>query len=309
MQRKTIDFSKASGRFVFALICCAVWGSIVPVMKTENELLSFTSDQIGNLLIFAGLRFALAGILLVAFYSLTGKKLLTAQGGNYKYAAILGAFQTFGQFSCYYIALSVINGINASVITGASSFFAIILSCFVFKIERFSGRKLLSCLVGFAGIIVVNMDGLQLSFRFLGEGFALLSTIMAAAATCLTKRYTAKTDVHSLIAYQFVFGGVYLLIAGFAFGGHIVPMAGTAMTLFIYLVAVTGFAQVLWSVLLKHNPVSQVAVFTLSIPIFGVLFSALFLHEAITWRVVLALILVAAGIIMINKSKPGVRQA
>ena len=58
----------------------------------------------------------------------------------------------------------------------------------------------------------------------------------------------------------------------------------------------------LWTVLLKYNPVSKVAIFGFSIPIFGVLLSGIFLGEEIfSIKNILALLCVCAGIIVVNR--------
>jgi drug/metabolite transporter (DMT)-like permease len=63
-------------------------------------------------------------------------------------------------------------------------------------------------------------------------------------------------------------------------------------------------AFALWSVLLKHNPVSMVTIFNFLIPVFGSSLSSLFLGETILeWKNMVALILVCSGIYLVTKSK------
>ena len=52
---------------------------------------------------------------------------------------------------------------------------------------------------------------------------------------------------------------------------------------------------------MKHNPVSDVAIFNFEIPVFGVILSALVLGESIfEWRNLLALVLVCVGIWLVT---------
>ena len=61
-------------------------------------------------------------------------------------------------------------------------------------------------------------------------------------------------------------------------------------------------AFTVWTMLLKYNPASKIAVYNFLIPIFGTTFSVMFLNESIfNLRSLLALILACAGIYIVNK--------
>lgn len=70
---------------------------------------------------------------------------------------------------------------------------------------------------------------------------------------------------------------------------------------------ISAVAYTLWGILLKYNPVSQVAVFGFMNPMFGVLLSALILHErnqAFSLNGLISLLLVCAGIYIVNRKTP-----
>ena len=50
---------------ITAVFCCALWGSAVPFIKTGYRLFSIDATDTASILVFAGLRFALAGILVL----------------------------------------------------------------------------------------------------------------------------------------------------------------------------------------------------------------------------------------------------
>ena len=65
-------------------------------------------------------------------------------------------------------------------------------------------------------------------------------------------------------------------------------------------------AFTVWTMLLKYNPASKIAVYNFLIPIFGTTFSVMFLNESIfNLRSLLALILACAGIYIVNKEFKG----
>ena len=64
---------------------------------------------------------------------------------------------------------------KSSIIEGANVFISILVASLVFRQERFTGQKILGCLVGFAGVVLVNWtkDGLGAGMKWNGEGFEM----------------------------------------------------------------------------------------------------------------------------------------
>lgn len=57
-----------------ALLCCALWGSAFPCIKIGYQLFQIESEQTATQILFAGCRFALAGILTLVIGSLVKGK-------------------------------------------------------------------------------------------------------------------------------------------------------------------------------------------------------------------------------------------
>ncbi|MNV79807.1 EamA-like transporter family protein [compost metagenome] len=77
--------------------------------------------------------------------------------------------------------------------------------------------------------------------------------------------------------------------------------------LLVYLALLSSAAFSLWSLLLKHNRVSQITVFNFTVPIFGAVLSAIFLGEVLLeWKNLLALVLVCCGIWLVTRDTPAV---
>jgi drug/metabolite transporter (DMT)-like permease len=103
--------------------------------------------------------------------------------------------------------------------------------------------------------------------------------------------------------YQFVIGGVFMIFIGLIFGGKVAIPDMRAAAIFIYLAALSAVAYAVWGLLLKHNPVSRVTIFSFSTPIFGTILSTLMLDEASNTdplNLVITLILVSLGIFLLN---------
>lgn len=109
----------------------------------------------------------------------------------------------------------------------------------------------------------------------------------------------------ALSGYQFVLGGLVLAGAGACMGGRIPHIDPAGVGMLVYLAFVSGIAYSLWSVLLKYNPTSRVAIFGFMNPIFGVILSSILLGEAGTlpWQqTAVALVLITAGIVIVNRA-------
>lgn len=297
-------YSKPFVRTLLALVCCCLWGCVIPALKIGYTLLSINSTDIPDMLVFAGVRFMLAGLLIIVFYSIQGKKILRPSVGQIRKLSLIGFVQTFCQSLFCYISISYLTGVKCSVITGSVSFFTILISCFVFRQERFTARKLISCVIGFSGILLANLNGLEFSFRWIAEGFCMLGMVFSATGNCIAKNYSREIPVSVLTSYDFLFGGIILSAIGLIVGGALVLESVGAVLILLFLSFLAASAQVVWTMLLKYNSVSKIAVFRFFVPIFGVIISSMTLTgEKASISILLALLLVCAGTVISNWSK------
>ncbi len=301
---------KTSVVCLIAGICSFLWGSAFPCIKIGYELFSVASDDTASQILFAGIRFTIAGILAVLFGCVSKRKLLIPKKQDIIPIGILSLFQTILQYFFFYIGLANTTGVKSSVIIGANVFVVIILSALVFRTEKITARKIIGSIVGFAGIILINLTGLtDGSMKLTGEGFIFLSTVAYAVSSGLMKNYSKKHDTVLLSGYQFIFGGIVMTAAGFIMDGTIVASSAKAVIMLMYLAFISAAAYSLWSTLLKHNDVSSVAIYGFMNPMFGFILSAILLNErgeAFGIKGIAAIILVCAGIFIVNKKEKSI---
>lgn len=286
-----------------AMICCALWGSAFPCIKIGYELFDISDNDTFGQILFAGVRFTLAGVFAVIFGSIASGKLLIPSKKSAGKIIKLSMFQTIIQYLFFYIGLSHTTGVKASVIDGASVFIAIFVSCIIFRLEKMTISKLIGSIIGFAGIILINLTGINFEFSFLGEGFILISAIGYALSSVFMKRYSEYENPLLLSGWQFIFGGVVMTVVGFVFGGTIKFSSAKAVFMLLYLALLSAAAYSLWSMLLKYNPVSKVTVFGFMNPVFGSIFSVILLREKDAFGIaaLCSLILVSIGIYIVNR--------
>jgi drug/metabolite transporter (DMT)-like permease len=95
---------------VVALFCCALWGSATPAIKIGYKLLSV--EGVASIMLFAGIRFFLAGILTVIIFSVVGRKFLLPKKESVTKILIVGLFQTVIQYIFFYLGLAYTSGVK-----------------------------------------------------------------------------------------------------------------------------------------------------------------------------------------------------
>ena len=272
-------FQKNINIVICSIFCTALWGSAFPCVKLGYELLIATCMQ---------------------------KKFPKLKKESIKGIALLGFVETTLEYVFFYIGLSYASGFKGAILNPTSTFMMVILAHFFYKDDRLNFRKSLGCIVGFLGIIIVNLTGdIDSSFSFLGEGCLLISALAFALGSIISKEVTKVEDnPMTVTGYQLSIGGIILIALGFIGGARLHVTSTSAMLLFLYLALLSSIAFSLWTTLFKYNPVSKVSIFNFLTPIFGTILSALILSEDVfNLRNLIALILVCLGIYIVNKPK------
>lgn len=294
---------------LLAMLCSALWGSAFPCVKIGYGLFSVNTENPASLILFAGVRFFIAGIMVIIIGSIMHKKPMIPKLREVPKVISLSLFQTILQYLFFYIGLANTSGVKSSVIEGMSVFVCILISSLIFRLEKLTWLKIAGCVLGTAGIIVINLDSSLLSgFNLTGDGFILISTVAYALSSVLIKRFSVDTDTMMLSGWQFLFGGAVMTAIGLIAGGSL-SISGSpapAVLMLIYLAFISACAYSIWSILLKYNPVSKIAVFGFMNPVCGVLLSALLLGEAqqaFRPEALIALMLISLGIFIVNKGQ------
>ncbi|MGO4391330.1 DMT family transporter [Variovorax sp. M-6] len=296
--------------FLLALFCCLLWGSSYPAIKNGYALFGIAAGDIASKLVFAGWRFAFAGLALLAWAALGGKAVRGLAPRAWGQIAVLGLTQTTLQYVFFYVGLAHTSGVKSSIMNATGTFFSVLLAHFLYRNDRLSHGKALGCAVGFAGVMIVNLGGglgglPALDFTLLGEGFVVIAAFVLAAASIYGKRISQGIDPIVMTGWQLAIGGAALLAAGYALGGRLTGFTLASSALLAYLVLLSSLAISIWSLLLKYNRVSLVTAFNFMVPVFGALLSAAFLGESILeWRNGLALVLVCYGIWRVTQERP-----
>lgn len=287
---------------VLALLCCALWGSAFPCIKIGYDWMKI--EGTGSQILFAGYRFFLSGVLTFLIGCMLEKRILRMKRGSFGVIFRQGVLQTTVQYICFYIGLAHTTGAKGSIINASNAFVSIVAAHYMIRSERMTWKKGVGCMLGLAGVILVNLEpgGFAGGFHFLGEGMVLLCTIAYGVSTVLLKMISDRESPMTITAYQTLIGSVLLIVTGWCLQGEVSVTVWKSAALLFYMALLSTVAFSLWTLLLKYNPVGKVAIYGFTIPIFGVLLSGILLGETIfSVKYVAALILVSGGVILVNR--------
>lgn len=303
MERKWI--TRPAVILVVALVVAVLWGSAYPGVKMGFDMWRIATEDSASKILFAGVRFFLAGAMTIAFASLRERRLIRPIRRELPRVAVLGLILTSIQYIFYYIGLAHLSASKGAILFSSGTFTAVLASPLIVRGERLTARKVLGCLIGFAGVVVVNGGLSGGAATLTGEGFILIAAVSFGLGSTWSKMVSADSSPVMVTGYQMLIGGALLCVIGPLCGGRLEHVSPGALALLAYLSFLSAAAFSLWTMLLKHNDAGRVMVYNFLVPIFGTLLSGLFLHEPVlTVRNLIALALVCTGIVAVNLHLP-----
>lgn len=289
---------------VLALTAAIAWGWAFPLIKVGFNAFAITPDMTGSKMLFAGLRFAAAGLIVLAVARSKGHSFRTVKPADWWFILAFALMNTTFHYFFFYIGMSHSEGSRAAILNSLSTFLVVILACACFKSDRLTTRKIVGSAIGFCGVLTLNLGGAESGrFTWLGDGMIILNTIINAFAGLMIRGLSRRVDVFVGTGYSLFVGGSLLFGLGLILGGTLPQINPLGVTCLILLTAISALGFTLYNKLLSCNPVGKVAIYNSLIPIVGAITSCLCLGETFHAKYALAGGLAALGIYIINKGK------
>ena len=250
---------------------------------------------------FAALRSAGAVICLGAWFLLR-RRPLGLRRADLPGGLLLGGFFAF-EFILLFTALDLTTVSRASINFYTMPLWLALLGHFLIPGERITRTKGLGQALAFPGVVIAILwrgEGGEASL--LGDVLALLAAIGWAALAVVAKTMLRDVAPDRQLLWQVAVSAPILFLAAPFFGPFIrdlAPIHLWGLAFQVVVVVTLGFAFWLW--LLSIYPAASVAAFSFLSPVFGVFFGWALLDEHVGWPVLVALMLVAAGLILINR--------
>ncbi len=302
-QKKSF-FSRPLICLLLSALVCALWGSLYTCIRYGYDAFDIDSGHVPSILLFAGVRFLICGIILVVSVSAKEKKVRLPRKKSIFPVLIIALLTVILHYALTYIGLATTDGGKTSVLKQVGY---LVVSCFAFlfcKDDKFTLGKLFGGILGFGSIIVMNLGSGGLSFS-IGDVLIIIASFCSAGGNIVCKRsYKLESPVY-IVAWSQLIGGIILTAVGLLFGGRFYAFGWYGIMILTYICAASIIAYCLWNILLKNNPLSLMSIYKFMEPLFGVVVSAVLTavidhKNTLGWNYLFALMTLLLGILIGN---------
>lgn len=276
------------------LLICLIWGSTWLAIKVGLRDLPPIS--------FAGIRFALAALVLYAIVAARGLRLPWA-ARDWRLLLWTGLLSiTVNYALVFWAELHVSSGL-AAVLNATIPLFGLPLAHRMLAAEPMTPAKVSGVVLGILGLAIVfgsELGGNTPMTAWASVG-VLVASLAGAQAGVLVKARGTHLDPAVLAGVQMAFGSVPLLLGGALLEGSPYRLAWTAPALaaLAYLTvvgSVVAFLTYYW--LIRHIEVTRVLLIPLITPLVAVGLGYAFLGERVTWGTALGGSVILGGVAM-----------
>jgi drug/metabolite transporter (DMT)-like permease len=249
----------------------------------------------------AAIRFGIAATAIFLWARFTGRNVALKKGQIHQ-VLIFSALFTL-QLSLFYLGLSKSNASRGALLSNLLPFFILFLAHFFIPGERITRRKFFGILLGFTGVVFMFLDEQAVQTGFLAGDLIILGAVTVwSCATVYLKRVIHTFNPFQVVLYSSLFSVPIFLMEALLWDKAMVfnldaPVIG-ALAYQSLISASFGF--VAWNTMLKKYGAVALHSFMFIMPISGVALGGLVLGEAITIKILLALVFIVFGILVVH---------
>ena len=283
-----------------SLLVMALWGSLFPFVKIGYGAFGITANSVPDILMFAGARFTSCGAAVSLFCLLHKEKIATPRGKNIFWIVMMGMFAIVLHYTCTYIGLSTTDSSKTALIKQLGALLYVCFSFLFIRSEKFSILKIVGALVGFSGIVAINVGSGGIHFS-LGDILIIGASACTVISNIITKLRTSANSPYWITGLSQLVGGVFLLGVAIALGAHPLVFTLRSTAVFLYICIVSIVSYTLWYYILSTNALSKMFIIKFAEPLFACLFGAILLGENIfKLQYLAAFVLISLGIVLGN---------
>jgi len=285
-----------------AIFACLLWSTAFVGVKVGLRY----SDPFS----FAGIRFMLAGLMLVPFWW-QKRPAFSLIRENSRVIFLVAFFQTFLMYGLFYQGMTMVSGALAAIMIGASPLTAAVISHLFMGNDVMTRSRSISLSIGMVGVIILSVSRLPWVsptglVEFTGIGLLFICTVSSAFGNVLVAKEKSDLDPIFLNSIQIFIGGFFLfLVSIFQQGLPPIDFPAEYYLALLWLSILSAVSFSLWFVLLQRPgvKVSRLNLWKFIIPVFGAVFSWVFLpDESPGIFPVIGMICIAVSIISFNIS-------
>jgi drug/metabolite transporter (DMT)-like permease len=284
-----------------AIVACLLWSTAFVGVKTGLQYM--TPFQ------FAGLRFFIAGLLILPFYG-NFKSYLAQVKENIRFVLLIAFIQTFLIYSFFYSGMNLVPASVGAMIIGCYPLFAALVAHFMMPDDKMNLRSASGFFVGIIGIVIINYGrqvvGLAGSKELLGVLFLILNNITGGFSNVAISKSKSNISPVVLSSSSLTIGGLMLIICSIPLEGvkiqHYPPVFYLSLAWLSFLSAA---AFSIWFLLLKRPgvKVSYLNSWKFILPVVGAILSwSLLPDESPEIFSIIGMIFVVASLLIMNPS-------
>ena len=278
----------------YTLLVMILWGSLFPMVKLGYT--AFGVESVGDILFFAGVRFTICGAIISVFAFFTDKQFLKSIRGAFLPVLLSGLFAIILHYSCTYTALKLTDSSKTAILKQVGILFYVCFSSLFFKDDKLTIKKLIGVLMGFLGIVAINIKSDGFSFN-IGDVLIIAASFCTVFSNIISKKVFQTVKPVTATGVSQLFGGIVLLFVGKMMGGDMqFAMQASSLTL-VYICIASIISYLLWYTVVKNGELSKLFIVKFAEPAFACIFGALILQENVFQiQYLVAFILIAGGI-------------
>lgn len=247
-------------------------------------------------------RYALSGgIALAVGYALGQRIRLTRQQ---LWAVVLfGICQNTLYLGLNFTAMQWVEASVAVIIASALPLLVAAASWLVLG-ERLTPLGMVGLAAGLVGTIVIMSARLSGGADPLGVALCVAGLVSLTAATLLVRGATSGGNIWIIVGLQMLVGSVTLLPLSLIFETWVINWTPQLALAFLYTTFVPGLAATfVWFLLVGRIGATRAATFHFLNPFLGVAIAAIILHEPLTWRDGLGVLIIMVGILIVQLTR------
>lgn len=291
---------RSSALVAFALVYF-FWGSTYLAIAIAVEHLAAP--------LMTGTRFLIAGVLMLAWCAISGRKVRISPGDAIRLAVIGILLLSIGNNVLAWAEEAVPTGLAALLVSITPLWF-LVIETWILRGDRLSRRGMAGLALGIAGIVVLLWPKLHATTALgrvqLLASLALLGGSLAwAIGSVLSKRWNTSADAFVGAGWEMTFAGlVNLGFAGAAGDLHSAQWTLRGVSAIVYLIIFgswVGFSAYIW--LLHNVPMPKVATYAYVNPVVAVFLGWLVLHEKVDGFILAGSAIIIAGVALVTSAK------
>jgi len=277
------------------LAFAVIWSSAFSVAKI---LVSYTPP-----FAVSALRFLCAGLIAMAIAAAMGQGLPKGRGA-WERILLLGLCQNTLYLGLFFVAMTMIPAGLGAIVASSMPLVVAALAPLLIK-ERVGRWQLLGLIMGFAGVLWIMADRTIGGVSLFGLGLTVVGVLSLSVATLTVKRGDFGTGILMVVACQMLVGAAGCVPLALIFEDVTAfTVNWEAIGAFAYAVLMPGIvATFLWFALVQRLTAAGASSFHFLNPLFGVGFAWLLLHEPLSYGDILGVVLIAAGIVIVDTSR------